>query len=291
MQVKVLIGTIAFMLTMIILGFAALGEPARLEETTDAFLGRSVENGAEIFANNCATCHGVNGKAEECYDAGTGEQIGCAGLPLNNAELLCGSPPPRLEAQGWEGTPLDYVRSTVSAGRPWNGMPTWGQQFGGPLQLNQVNDVSAFVVNWHSDVLCSEPPPPAIEWPTSVADLPEGDPAAGEELYRVTYGCAACHGDPAVEGSAVIGPWLGNIAADGADRIDGYTSADYVYESILRPSDFIAPECPNGPCTGPPSTMPNNFGTRMTTLQDMADIMAYLLGTSTFEGTAEVTFP
>jgi hypothetical protein len=84
---------------------------------------------------------------------------------------------------------------------------------------------------------------------------------------------------------------LGNIAEEGATRIDGYTAADYVYHSILLPSAFIAPDCPNGPCTGPPSAMPANFALRMTSLQEMADVMAYVLGTSTFESSAEVVYP
>jgi len=300
MQVKIIVGTLAFMLSMIILGFVTLGEPARLERFTDAFTGRQAENGAELFAANCATCHGVNGQAEECYDSATGEQIGCAGLSLNNYDLLCDESgadgrPARIELQQWGGTTYDYVRSTLVSGRPWNGMPTWGQEFGGPLTNNQIDDLATFVMNWHSEELCGQEPEPAVEWPTMVSELPEGDPVRGEELYNITYGCMACHGNPAEEGSNAIGPWLGNIAEDGATRIEGYTAADYMYESILLPSAYIAPDCPNAPCTGPPSAMPANFGDRMATmdmpLQEMADIMSYLLGTSTFESSAEVVFP
>ena len=36
------------MLTMMIMGFAALREPARLEEFSHAFEGRSIENGARL---------------------------------------------------------------------------------------------------------------------------------------------------------------------------------------------------------------------------------------------------
>ena len=290
MQIKIAIGTIAFMLTMIILGFAALSEPARLQTYTGARDGRFIEKGAEVFEANCATCHGVNGKAEECYAAATGEQIGCQGLPLNNADLLCGNPPPRIAAQGWEGTTFDYIRGTVTSCRPWNGMPTWAQEFGGPLQEDQVYNVALFVSNWQNDELCSGPPPEAVAWPTSVAELPEGNPDNGPQLYNVTYGCTACHGNPAETGSNLVGPWLGEIASIGATRLDGYTAADYMYESMLHPSNFIAPDCPNGPCTGPPSSMPANFGQRMS-LQDMADILSYLLGTTTFESTAEVVYP
>lgn len=300
MQVKIIVGTLAFMLSMIVLGFVTLAEPARLERFTEAFVGRQAENGAELFAANCATCHGVNGRAEECYDAATGDQIGCAGLALNNYDLLCdesgqGGRPARLELQQWGGTTFDYVRSTITSGRPWNGMPTWGEQFGGPLSGNQVEDLATFVLNWHSELLCGEPAAPQVAWPTLVTELPEGDPARGEELFNVTYGCMACHGNPAEEGTNAVGPWLGNIAEVGGDRKEGYTTADYVYESILLPSAFISPDCPNGPCTGPPSAMPANFGDRMAAtdmpFQEMADIMSYLLGTTTFEGTAEVIYP
>lgn len=300
MQVKIIIGTLAFMLSMIILGFVTLGEPARLARFSDAEVGRQAENGAEIFTNNCSSCHGVNGKAEECYDAATGEQIGCAGLALNNYDLLCDESgqngrPSRIELQQWGGSTFDYVRSTVASGRPWNGMPTWGEEFGGPLQENQVVDVATFVMNWHGEELCGQPPAPPVDWPTMVSELPEGDPENGENLYNVTYGCMACHGNPAQEGSNAVGPWLGDIAETGADRIDGYSAADYVYESILLPSAFISPDCPNGPCTGPPSAMPANFADRMAAtdmpLQEMADLMAFLFGSSTFESETEVVYP
>jgi hypothetical protein len=56
MQVKVAIGTVAFMLAMIILGVVALFEPARLEKTTEAYAGRQIEKGARIFNDNCSTC-------------------------------------------------------------------------------------------------------------------------------------------------------------------------------------------------------------------------------------------
>lgn len=290
MQVKIIIGTIAFMLTMVIIGFVSLREPARLEAFTDAYAGRSVENGAEIFFDNCATCHGINGRAQECFDPSSGEPTGCQGLPLNNAQLVCGALSQRMEAMGWAGSKHNFIQSTISAGRPWNGMPTWGQQYGGPLQQNQVEDVTLFVLNWENEELCEEPAEEvAEEWPVVVADLPEGDPANGEELYAITFGCQTCHGDTGDESSATIGPWLGNIEEVGAERRDGYTAADYVYESILHPNAFISPDCPTGPC-GDPSGMPPDFGQRMTQ-QDMADVIAYLLGTGQFEGNTEIDLP
>lgn len=289
MQVKIVIGTVAFMLTMIVLGYAALREPARMEAYQEAEVARKIEKGADVYYNNCATCHGEQGKAEACYD-GDGEQIGCAGLPLNTPALLCGEPSARLEAMQWNGTKYQYINATVMAGRAQNGMPVWGSAYGGPLEAYQVDYVTNFVLNWETVEMCSIPTPTPIPWPDSVATLPEGDPVAGEEHYNLTYGCAACHGDLNEAGSNAVGPWAGDFRDVGATRIDGYTTADYLYESILHPSDYIAPDCPNGPCAGPPSAMPANFGERMNP-QDMADIMAFLLGETTFEGSATITYP
>lgn len=283
MSIKIIIGTIAFMMTMMVLGFATLREPARMERFTGADLGRSTEAGAHIFVSNCATCHGLEGKAENCYDA-NGNQIACQGLPLNYNQLLCGDVSPRMAAMGWTGTKYNYILTTVSAGRG-SIMPTWSEQFGGPLRPDQIRNVTDYVLNWEDEALCAAPLV-TYEWPETVVefldspDVTAGDPANGEQLYSVTYGCAGCHGQTDNEDSAIVGPWLGNIAEIGGTMVEGQDAPQYVYHSILYPSDFIVPECPTGPCTGPPSLMPANFALRMgENPQDMADILSYLLGT------------
>lgn len=281
MQVKVIIGTVAFMIAMMVFGYAALREPARLERFTAARSARQIESGAHLYTNNCATCHGVHGKAEECYDS-AGNQIGCQGLPLNYAPLLCDDPSLRMDAMNWDGTKEDYVTTTVAAGRTGTVMPVWSEQFGGPMRADQVENVAMFVLNWESEELCSTPIV-TFDWPETVADFqadyPEGDAENGGQLF-VSYGCSGCHGDPDGDAStAAVGPWLGDIAEVGATRIEGYTAEEYVYESILQSSAYIVEECPTGPCSGPPSAMPDNFPLRMgENPQDMADVLTYLLG-------------
>jgi mono/diheme cytochrome c family protein len=282
MQVKVVIGTIAFMLTMIILGFAALLEPARMERYTLAYEGRRIEQGAEVYKTNCASCHGVEGDAQFCPDPATGDQIACAGRPLNTAELLCGIPTPRMEAMAWLGSKYDFIEGTVAVGRPWAGMPTWGQEYGGPLQPNQVENVTLFVLNWESVELCAEPVevrewPPIEELDDFLAEFP-GDPVAGEAIYNnPTAACVACHGTIDDPQSARVGPHLGQIGTVGADRITGYTAAQYIYESILYPEAFLAPQCPSDagpvPC---PNAMPGHFG-NLFDYQEIADLVTFLL--------------
>lgn len=277
MQVKVIIGTIAFMLIMIILGFVTLLEPARLEETTDARLGRQIEDGAQLFQSNCATCHGINGQAELCYDAG-GNQIGCAGLPLNNSALLCGEPSERMVQLAWSGSKESLIYQTIASGRIGTLMPTWSQEFGGPLEAHQIEELTQYVLNWGTDpALCGEGAAvEAVEWPESWEDLPAGDAANGPNLYEVTYGCVACHGDPATPGSNPVGPWLGDIADVAATAEEGKSAEQFIYESILNPNAFIAPTCANDQPCASPSAMPANFGDRMS-LQDMADLIAYYM--------------
>ena len=90
-----------------------------------------------------------------------------------------------------------------------------------------------------------------------------------------SYGCVACHGELSDPGSALVWPWLGNIFEDGATRIDGVSAVQYIYDSILYPNDFIAPECPTRPCNGPVSNMIQNFAFAMSVnAQDLADLLA-----------------
>ena len=290
MQVKVVIGTAAFMLTMIILGYAALREPSRLEDMAGAFTGRSVETGGIIYDGQCATCHGVEGKAEACFDS-AGGSITCQGLPLNNYFLLCGDQPQRLVDLGWEGTVENYIGKTVTAGRGAI-MPAWSNRFGGPMRDDQIQNVTWFVMNWAEGDLC-DAEPVSFPWPETASEYhelvvedndppyetQEGNPELGAVAYQ-TYTCNTCHGMPE-DGpdSATVGPWLGEIKTEGANRIEGVLAQEYIYESILDPSAFISPDCPNGPCTD--GLMPKDFAFRMSTNpQDMADILAYLMGDS-----------
>lgn len=292
MQVKIVIGTISFMLTMIILGFAALREPARLEEFSAAAQARSIEEGAHIYKSNCANCHGVDGDLAECYDSG-GNAITCVGAPLNTPSLLCTEldgweGPVRTELLGWETGVESFVQSTIAAGRPGTQMPTWSQQYGGAMRDDQVRNVANFVLNWKDEELCSQPAV-VFNWPDAVVDylvydaddatIEAGDPVNGEALYT-SYACNTCHGDPSgATDTATIGPWLGDIAERGAE-IEGYDSAQqYVYRSILDPNEYIAENCPTGACAGPTSGMRQTYSVDMgDNPQDMADILSYLVG-------------
>ena len=125
------------------------------------------------------------------------------------------------------------------------------------------------------------------KWPLLVADLPPGDPLSGESLYINKFGCVSCHGHRSVAGSATVGPDLGHTGRLSATRVAGKTASQYLYESILYPNAFIVADCPNGRPCGTPSAMPDF---RLTlTIENMADLLAYLVGQRNFNGTLNIS--
>jgi mono/diheme cytochrome c family protein len=114
--------------------------------------------------------------------------------------------------------------------------------------------------------------------------LPIADAGRGARLYDEVYGCSACHGDPHVPESNNIGPHLGSIGLVADHRVQSEPAAQYIYESILNPDAFIAPECKGGAPCQKPSAMPE-YST-LINLQDAADLLAYLLEQKTPEPAA-----
>ena len=104
---------------------------------------------------------------------------------------------------------------------------------------------------------------------------PLGRPERGAELYASVYGCIACHGDLAEPGSNNVGPHLAGIGTTAETRIAGVSGPQYIYQSIIEPGAFIAPECKGGiPCTEP-TAMPEYAS--LMNLQDLADVLTYLM--------------
>lgn len=277
MSIKLILTSITLCIIAAIFGTIFIQETARISSWQNKNTAEMVEQGANVYIENCATCHGKHAKAEICFSTNN-EQIACAGRPLNTPNLLCGEPSQRLKEVAWEGSKQEYFRAITVMGNSSQGMPAFDKAYRydalTALTNDQIENVIAYLLNFET-FPCHPPLKPVQKTlATTVADLPAGNAINGEVLYNITYGCSACHGDINIPESNAIGPW-GAIFKDLDNRIDGYTAADYAYESILLPSAHISPSCPTGPCTGPPSGMPNNFGLRMTN-QDMADLLAYL---------------
>ncbi len=273
---KLMWGLLASLAIVISVGLTAQTEDTRMELQTKNWEGRSIENGAKIFANNCATCHGKRGQ-------------GLPGIaPTLNSHYFFTR---RLEDVGQAGTlPLStYVHLTVAAGRPskensqWiNRMVPWSSQFGGPLRPDQVEDVVAYVINWRETAIQQtvdeDPFQPFLDVPkppdlqnigvdpdqefepvqlTVSAVLPKGN-RAPDYLFSA-MGCAGCHNleldeDPRALGES--GPNMGKVHVIESYRINVSDSVAYIKESIVAPD--------NNRVEGYDDAMPNDFAERMT---------------------------
>lgn len=289
---KVILGTVFFLGILLLVGWVAIKEEARIAEFESQFVARSLERGATIFESNCSPCHGRTGQGSGRAPA------------LNNPALFNGD---RLSQMKWAGSLHDYVANAIAAGRPNSGaywpeaMPTWGQDYGGPLRSDEIEDLTRFVLNWESTALDEENPPEVVQdfilpgireegnlqilasgQPVGIevnyADLPAGDATRGQTLYDSNeLGCSSCHL------GGVIGPNTEGTATRAADRVAsapelaGYTVEQYLVESILQPNAYLVPnQGSSNYSAGGISLMQQNYSDRIDA-QDLADLVAYLL--------------
>jgi cytochrome c len=274
MKWQIALGALAVAATIVVLAVVGAGEPRRMANFTISYNARQIEAGALIFENNCRPCHGPQGKGIE----------GVAPA-INAADLFNGE---RLKAIGFAGTVQDYVRATISSGRPVPSegtnypqrMPTWSQDFGGPLRDDQINSLVAYIMNWKDRALQEAagptPTPMANAMGTDMTiPLPPGDADRGKSLTEGDLGCVGCHI------LSATGPaWLpsGDTPGIGARAETRFTESDYaghattaqqyLLESIVTPNAFVVSGFE-------PNIMPGNYGERLT-VQDAADIIAYL---------------
>jgi hypothetical protein len=114
---------------------------------------------------------------------------------------------------------------------------------------------------------------PAADDPVTVL-VSLADPARGQELFNTTfdtasgpYMCGTCH---LVDSeSMLIGPGLYNIKARGAERVAGESVAQYIFNSIKHPGDYVVEGFVDG-------LMPQNYADILTD-DDVYNLVAYLL--------------
>jgi len=114
--------------------------------------GREIEKGAQLYHTNCVNCHGEHG--------------GGGPAPALHSRYFFTQ---RATDVGWSGSLSNYVKLTVAAGRPnlpndiegdqWAQaiMPTWSNELGGPLRGDQVDAITAYVMNWEKSALEQTP--------------------------------------------------------------------------------------------------------------------------------------
>jgi len=284
--VKIFLGVAGAMLAVVLVLFQFAIEEPRMAAQAGNWDGRSVEKGAELFSNNCANCHGADGK----------------GLPnvapaLNSKYFFT----QRIVDVGWAGSLADFVELTVAAGRPskvntqWAQiMPTWSSHYGGPMRDDQVQHVTNFVMNWQGAALaqsaeedpfqcfrglptkiqegaaspetlnikiCAEDGTavmPGEPLPTPAAPAEVTGPRPPQELF-VSMGCSGCHNltqDQTANNIGQPGPHMGNLPETAGQRVAGQDAAAYVHTSIVDPNAYLNEGYVGG-------IMPQNFSQQM----------------------------
>lgn len=121
-------------------------------KSDDRIREEQIARGQQLFAANCATCHGNRGQG------GVGLKLD---IPTNR---------PTTEAQATQRT--EYLTRTLINGRPGTYMPAWALQNGGPLNEEQIGALVSMIEygNWDgTEAVVKEyqahngtPPPPSL---------------------------------------------------------------------------------------------------------------------------------
>lgn len=152
---------------------------ALVNYTLAAAQGTSLEVGRELYADNCASCHGTFGEGGP-NPTRADDVI----APISSAEYL----------KTRDNVTLSNI---IARGQPNFGMSPFGSEFGGPLSDEQIDAIVAYMRSWESN--------PPVELPPEVT-LPQDINLSGEEVYNTI--CTQCHvlNGPDSVGSALNDP-------------------------------------------------------------------------------------
>jgi len=158
---------LAFGIVALLVCVACSNSPGRPAPDSVALRPDQIVDSAVLYGQNCAACHGSNGK-------------GGAAIALGDSVFLA--------------TAEDAaIRQTIANGVPGTPMPPFAESAGGMLTDKQIDAIVRAIRSWAKPgALRNVTPPP---YSTKVA----GDPHLGATVYA-TY-CSRCHGPDGHGGS------------------------------------------------------------------------------------------
>ncbi len=127
-QVNVMIGLL--FLAFLAFGVYIVNEPNRQASAGEGQDDLLAHRGADLFVNNCRTCHGLVG------EGGVGPALNLEAYRLfgpNDPEGIPETP------EGDVRTVRNFLFNTIACGRTNSAMPVWSERYGGPLSDTQIN--------------------------------------------------------------------------------------------------------------------------------------------------------
>ncbi len=140
--------------------------------------GGDATRGAQLFAKNCAVCHGDRAQ-------------GRIGATL---------------AKDFPGIRVDsLLKEIISSGVQGSVMPAWSKAKGGPLTDAEIDDLVAFIrsLGHQAPTVVPGPSPTYLPLPPTAVTFPPGDVTRGATVFA--QNCVLCHGE---KGEGRIGATL-----------------------------------------------------------------------------------
>jgi len=151
---------VTFAIVAFAAGIGCSSPPGRPGKDSEVVPPNQVMNFNQLYSQNCAGCHGADGK-------------GGAAIALSNPIFLAIADD-------------SVIRRIAASGVPGTPMPAFAQSAGGMLTDKQIDAIVSGIRSWaNPDALGNQTPP-------SYKAKAPGDPEPGANAYR-TY-CSSCHG-------------------------------------------------------------------------------------------------
>lgn len=301
MDRRLFVSVVLTTLIVLIIPVYYLFESQRQFSFAIAEQNESVERGAALYASNCSTCHGLQGQGNAVQPT-TGKSSGAP--PLRGFVTDLGSDGKPEQVPWTKSRSEDYIRATISAGRPPLGghpapgsvtMPTWSDRFGGPLRdidvdyLVQFLESQNFALTTNKEVLQTNGRtlPPGFEQatpappPTASAIIANPTPGpAGSGIVSIQTGAEAYKAGDANTGKTVFA----SKGCTGCHTIEGLQGAvgtvgpnlthisGQPYDSFPNDAEFLK-QWINDPQTAKPGTAMPKLGLSD---QELNDVVAYL---------------
>jgi len=169
-------------------------EPGHQDDVAATEHQKTLERGALVYVEHCASCHGAYGEGTTTTD---GPPVRGTQLTLNDVR--------RAVQQGTRAFPDTYH--------------VYGRAGGGPLSDAQVEDVSFFIMNWDAaalDVARGAPSQVATELTDAGLDPAEMEMKAGE-LVRLVVANFGSSGSTC-RGEGLLGRWVAEEGAEATEQ-------------------------------------------------------------------------